>query len=282
MWRARLVPTLALLAPAVGFLVAFFVVPVGYLVAQSMSDPAGGWNLSQYVRFLADSFYLGYLWDTLVIAVVTTLLCVMLGYPLAYQIARASAGTKSILIVFLLSPLMVGDVIRGYGWLIALGDYGFVNSLLMSIGIIREPIAFLFSPLGVVIGLTQALLPFMTLPLAGAIGSIPMSLEEAALSLGARPWRAFWRVVCPLSLPGLSAGIVIVFALAVSSFAIPLFLGGVSVRMIGPLIFQQAMFALDWPFAAAISVVLFAIAFLLLFVQMKLQASQAGRTPEVT
>jgi ABC-type spermidine/putrescine transport system permease subunit I len=161
---------------------------------------------------------------------------------------------------------MIGDVVRGYGWLIAIGDYGVLNQLLMRAGLTAAPVRLLFTPTGVVIGLVQVLLPFMVLPVAAALGAVPVEIEEAALSLGARRGRVFRRIILPLTLPGLAAGIVIVFALAMGSFAIPLFLGGVKVKMLGPLIFQQATLAVDWPFAAAISSVLFGTSFVLLLV----------------
>jgi putative spermidine/putrescine transport system permease protein len=190
--------------------------------------------------------------------------CAVLAYPLAYQLARAGVRARGVLLMLLIAPLMIGDVVRGYGWLIALGDFGVLNQALVWLGIVGKPVRLIFTPTGVVIGLVQVLLPFMVLPLAAAIGAIPIEVEEASLSLGARYGRVFRKIVLPLTLPGLAAGVVIVFALAMGSFAIPLFLGGVKVKMIGPLIFQQATLTADLPFAAAISSVLFATSFALL------------------
>ena len=257
--RARL-----LLLPATLFLAAGFAGPIAFLGWTSLIGKGGGVGVEQYRRFLLDPFYRGYLTETVVVSVVTTTLCVVLAYPLAYQLARAGARARSLLLMLLIAPLMIGDVVRGYGWLIALGDYGVLNQVLLGLGLLTKPIRLIFTPTGVVIGLVQVLLPFMVLPLAAAIGAIPVDLEEASLSLGARPRRIFRKILLPLTLPGLAAGVVIVFALAMGSFAIPMFLGGVRVKIVGPLVFQQAMLTVDWPFAAAISSVLFATSLVLL------------------
>ncbi|HYB43807.1 MAG TPA: ABC transporter permease subunit, partial [Candidatus Methylomirabilis sp.] len=148
--------------------------------------------------------------------------------------------------------------------------------VLIGLGVVSRPVRLIFTRTGVVIGLVQVLLPFMVLPLAAAVAAIPVDVEEAALSLGARHARTFRRVLLPLTLPGLAAGVVIVFALAMGSFAIPLFLGGVRVKMVGPLLYQQAMLNVDWPFAAAISSVLFATSLVLLVTYTWLGGERRG------
>ena len=253
-----------LLLPATLFLLLGFVLPIALLAAASLGGGGGGLGLEQYRRFLLDAFYREFLTETLAISLVTTAVCAVLAYPLAYQLARAGVRARGALLMLLIAPLMIGDVVRGYGWLIALGDFGVLNQALLWLGIVGKPVRLIFTPTGVVIGLVQVLLPFMVLPLAAAIGAIPIEVEEASLSLGARYGRVFRKIVLPLTLPGLAAGVVIVFALAMGSFAIPMFLGGVKVKMIGPLIFQQATLTADLPFAAAISSVLFATSFALL------------------
>jgi len=268
-----------LLLPATLFLLIAFAGPVVFLGWTSLSGRRGGLGFDQYRRFLLDPFYRGFLTETVIISLVTTALCVALAYPLAYQLARAGTRVRSLLLMLLIAPLMIGDVVRGYGWLIALGDYGVLNQLLLGLGVLTKPVRLIFTPTGVVIGLVQVLLPFMVLPLAAAIGAISVDLEEASLSLGARPGRIFRKILLPLTLPGLAAGIVIVFALAMGSFAIPMFLGGVRVKMVGPLVFQQAMLTVDWPFAAAVSSVLFATSLLLLVVYTRLGGS-VGRGAE--
>jgi putative spermidine/putrescine transport system permease protein len=255
-----------LLLPAVVFLGIFFAVPIALVATTSVIAGSGGLAFGQYRRFLLDDFYRGFLTETVLVSVVTTAACVVLSFPVAYQLARAKPGTKGVLLTLLIAPLMVGDVVRGYGWLIAIGDFGVVNQMLTGLGIVQKPVRLIFTPTGVVLGLVEVLLPFMVLPLAAAIGGIPPELEEAARSLGARSARVFRKIVFPLSLPGLAAGVVIVFALSMGSFAIPLFLGGVKVNMVGPLIFQQATLTVDWPFAAAVSSVLFATSLLLLMI----------------
>jgi putative spermidine/putrescine transport system permease protein len=270
-----------LLSPAVVFLGVFFGVPIALVAATSFVGKGGVVALDQYRRFLLDGFYRSFLTETILVSVVTTAACVVLSFPVAYQLARARAAMKGVLLTLLIAPLMVGDVVRGYGWLIALGDFGVVNQMLMRLGLVDKPVRLIFTPTGVVLGLVEVLLPFMVLPLAAAIGGIPPELEEAARSLGARHARVFRKVVFPLSLPGLAAGVVIVFALSMGSFAIPLFLGGVKVNMVGPLIFQQATLTVDGPFAAAVSSVLFATSLLLLvayaWAASALRAEPGGR-----
>ena len=265
-----------LLLPATLFLALAFVLPIGLLAATSLGGKTGTFGFGQYGRFLLDAFYLDFLTETLVISLVTTAICGVLAYPLAYQLARAGVRARGLLLMLLIAPLMIGDVVRGYGWLIALGDFGIINRAAVAAGLVATPVRLIFTPTGVIIGLVHVLLPFMVLPLAAAIGAIPVETEEAALSLGARHGRVFRKVVFPLTLPGLAAGVVIVFALAMGSFAIPLFLGGVKVKMIGPLIFQQATLTVDWPFAAAISSVLFATSFVLLIAYTLAGASTRG------
>jgi putative spermidine/putrescine transport system permease protein len=253
-----------LLLPAVVFLGIFFGVPIALVAVTSFIAKGGGLALDQYRRFMLDGFYRSFLTESILVSVVTTAACVVLSFPVAYQLARARSGVRGVFLTLLIAPLMVGDVVRGYGWLVALGDFGVVNQALMWLGVVEKPVRLIFTPTGVVLGLVEVLLPFMVLPLAAAIGGIPAELEEAARSLGARHARVFRKVVLPLSLPGLAAGVVIVFALSMGSFAIPLFLGGVKVNMVGPLIFQQATLTVDGPFAAAVSCVLFATSLLLL------------------
>ena len=266
-----------LLLPATLFLLLGFVLRhCAARGARAWAAPRAGCGLGQYRRFLLDAFYRQFLTETVWISLVTTAVCAVLAYPLAYQLARSSARTRGFLLMLLIAPLMIGDVVRGYGWLIALGDFGVLNQALLGLGVVAKPVRLIFTPTGVVIGLVQVLLPFMVLPLAAAIGAIPIELEEASLSLGARHGRVFRKVVLPLTLPGLAAGVVIVFALAMGSFAIPLFLGGIKVKMIGPLIFQQATLTVDWPFAAAISSVLFATSLALLVAYTWIGGSARG------
>ena len=265
-----------LLLPAVLFLALGFAAPIAFLAATSLSARAGGLGLEQYRRFLLDPFYRDFLTETVRISLLTTAVCAALAYPLAYQLARAGPRARSVLLMLLIAPLMIGDVVRGYGWLIALGDYGVLNQVLIGLGVVSRPVRLIFTRTGVVIGLVQVLLPFMVLPLAAAVAAIPEDVEEAALSLGARHARTFRRVLLPLTLPGLAAGVVIVFALAMGSFAIPLFLGGVRVKMVGPLLYQQAMLNVDWPFAAAISSVLFATSLVLLVTYTWLGGERRG------
>lgn len=258
-------PTLFLILPTAGLLFAFLVFPYLNMVVMSFRNPstsqvfAPGFTVGNYLDAILDSdlYYLEILWDTMVLGAVTTAICLALGFPVAYHLARTSSRFKSVLYAFVLSPLLVGVVVRCYGWIIILGNNdGLVNTLLMDLGIVDSPMTLMYNTFGVGVGLVHIFLPFMILPLLGAIQSIDPALEEAARSLGASRFRTMLRVVFPLSLPGVQAGTVLVFVLTISSYVIPILLGGFSVMIMPTLVVQQLMDAMLWPFGAALAFIL--------------------------
>lgn len=253
---------LALLAPAAIVLGVFLVVPYVNIIVMSFRVPtvgapyAPGFTLGNYTRILTDSYFLNVLGDTLLLGVTTTIICLLLGYPLAYHLARTDSRWKSILYVFVLSPLLVGVVVRSFGWLILLSGNGVVNQALIASGLLERGLQLMNNKLGVTIALVHVFLPFMILPLIGNIQSIDPNLESAGRSLGASRAKVFWRIFLPLSLPGIQAGSILVFVLTLSAYVTPVMLGGAQVRTMTVLVVQQLVDIFQWPTGAALALVL--------------------------
>lgn len=253
-----------LIAPALALVVAFFLLPYANMLLMSFFAPGKArpyepvLTLDNYAGALGDAFQWRVLGRTLKLGFLTTLISLVLGYPLAYNLARASSRVKGALLVLLLSPLLVGVVIRSFGWMVLLADNGLINSVLRLSGLAPDGVKLMYNELGVLVGTVHIYLPFMVLSISGALQNIAPDLELAARSLGASAGRAFWRVVFPLSLPGVFAGCLLVFVLAVSSYVIPVLLGGFKVLTTPLLVVQTAIDVNNWPGAAAQAVVLFA------------------------
>lgn len=269
--KKRLAPWM-LLTPNLFWLVVFLAGPVMLLGALSLHgyEPGRGilydiWNLDNYTRFIGDPFYLGVLLTTLKMGAMVTLVCLILGFPLAYALSSLRGGLRGLLYFGIILPLLTSAVVRTYGWTILLSNNGFINRTLMSFGITEMPIKFLYNMTGVVIALAQIMLPFMVLALDAALLNIDKSVIEAARNLGARPAKVFFRILLPLSLPGIISGSVLVFSLTISAFITPSLVGGAQVKIMPTMIYQQAMTLLDWPFGSAIAfIMLFVILFLMI------------------
>ena len=268
-WRPWL-----LLAPSLVILLGVFVIPLGILGRYSFYRTAPGgamvpaWTLDQYARFLLDAHYLRVLGATLALALGVTLVTAVLGYPLAYGLARARSPRRRALgVTALLIPLMTSVVVRSYGWMILLASTGVVNATLVATGVVSRPIQLLFTPTGVVIALAEVLLPFMVLSLLPVLQGVDVALEEASHSLGASPMATFRHIILPLSLPGLVSGSVLVFVLSVGAFATPRLVGGPTTDVITVLIYEQTLSLLNWPFGAASAWVLLLLVLALIWAQ---------------
>jgi ABC-type spermidine/putrescine transport system permease subunit I len=191
---------------------------------------------------------------TLRLSVVVTLVCVVLGYPLAYFLARSTSRVMTLGLFLLIMPLMVSTVIRVFGWVVILGSEGLVNQALRLVG--ADGVRLLYTEGAVVLGLAQQTLPFMVLPIMAAIERIPPSLEEAAQNLGASWSQMFVRTILPLSMPGLVSGSLLVFSASMSAFVTPALMGGRRVRMVGQQIYEEVLTAYNWPGAASLTIVL--------------------------
>lgn len=211
-----------------------------------------GW----YVKFLTDGFYLGVLWRTVRLSLMITAICAVAGYPVAYFLVRSASRLRPVLIIVLLVPLVTSPVVVAYGWLVLLGSKGLINQILIGLGITDEPIKMIYTAFTLVLGLVHVLAAFMVLAVAASLQSVDWSLVLAARSLGASGWRAFWGVVLPLSLPGVATGALVVFSLSMSAYAVPALIAGPQVKVMSELIYEQGMALLNWPFGAAMSVIL--------------------------
>lgn len=209
-----------------------------------------------YARFFQDPYFLNVLWTTVQVAILCTVLSVILAFPVAYFLARTQSRFKSLLIILTVFPLLVGNVVRAAGWMALLGNQGFVNAVLIWLGLTQQPVKILYTPVAVVIGIIAVVLPYMILTLQSVIESIDRSVEEAAANLGARPLTVFRRIILPLSLPGVLAGTVLVGILCMNAYATPVLLGGSQFKMMAPALYDQVARASNWPFGAALAFVL--------------------------
>jgi len=272
---ARRFPWVVLLiVPILIFLLIFFVIPYVNMVYMSfLVKPAEGayikqFTLGNYARALGDPFYWKILRNTFWYSLVTTVITLVLGYPLAYHIARVSRRWRGLLLILLISPLLVSVIVRSFGWMIILGRVGLINQFVKSRG--GPELHLMYNAFGIIVGLVHVYLPFMALSIAGSLQNISPDLERAARSLGASPWRAFWRITWPLSLPGVFAGTLLVFVLAVSSYVIPILLGANNVLVMPMIIVQMLLDAFNWPLGSALAMVLFGLTAALLWFYIKL------------
>lgn len=253
---------LLLIAPAAILLAVFLVLPYLNIVLMSFRMPGQGtpygpgFTLANYGKFFADSFYIGQVFNTLWIGFVTTLACLVFGYPVAWQLARGNSAFRAVGYGLVLSPLLVGIVIRSYGWTILLGNNGLINRTLMGWGVIDGPLPLMYNALGIIIALVHVFLPFMILPVMSAIQGIDPSLEAAARSLGASKVTAFRRITLPLSLPGIQAGCILVFVLSLSAYVTPSLIGGLRVKTMAVTVVDALIDTFQWPFGSAMALVL--------------------------
>ncbi len=266
----------ALLAPGTVWMLVFFVIPVLVMGAYS-AMPRGtyggvepGFTLEAYARFL-HPVYLTVLERTLVIAVSCTALCALTGYPVAYAIAR-SGKWRGLLLFLVVLPFWTSFLVRTFAMIFLMRDTGLINSWLMAAGVIHEPIAMLYTPFAVFVGLVYGYLPFMILPVYASLEKVDPSLLEAADVLGARPAARFRRVTLPLSAPGLIAGSLLVFIPALGSFLTSDLLGGAKGLLVGNLVQNQFSTARNWPFGSAASLALMVLVLAAVLVYLRLRA----------
>jgi spermidine/putrescine transport system permease protein len=218
-------------------------------------------SLENYGR-LVDPLYMGVLWTSLRMAALTTGICLIVGYPVAYYIARHATRFRNLLLFLLLIPFWTNFLIRIYAWMLLLRTEGLANRSLMAVGLIPEPLQIMYTPTAVMIAMVYEFLPFMILPLYTSLEKLDAALLEAASDLYARPVRSFLRVTLPLSLPGIIAGTILVFIPTMGMFVVPDLMGGARTALVGNLVQRQFLAARDWPFGAAASMVLMALTLL--------------------
>lgn len=210
---------------------------------------------ANYVKFFSETYYLDVFFTTIWVAMLCTLICLILGFPLAYVLARTQSRFKNILIILVVMPLFFGNAVRAAGWMTLFGSRGFLSVSLMSLGLTDGPTELMFTPTAVVIGIIAVNLPFMVLTLQSVIEGIDRAMEEAAFSLGAPPLTMFARVLWPMALPGIIAGTILTFILGMNAYATPVLLGGPEFKMMAPLLFGQFQLN-NWPFGAAVAFIL--------------------------
>jgi spermidine/putrescine transport system permease protein len=249
---------LILLLPATIWLLIFFIIPLIIVLVYSFLERGtyGGvtweFTLKNYQRLVND-LYLNIFWRSLGLASLTTLICLIIGYPLAFFIATSSTRWRNLLLFLVIIPFWTNFLVRTYAWMIILRSEGMINTILQSLSLIQEPLNLLFTPFAVIVGLIYGYLPFMILPLYATIERLNFSLVEAAQDLGANQIRTFFRIILPLTLPGIIAGSILVFIPALGAFITPDILGGAKTVMVGNLIQNQFLQARDWPFGSALS-----------------------------
>lgn len=272
----RLLPTARALAvvPPYAWLVLFLLLPFLLVLKISFADLQFGippytplleykdealqfsMHLRGYALLFSDSLYLATYLNSVKIAAISTLVCVLIGYPMAYYIARSAPSVRNILLLAVILPFWTSLLLRVYAWVGILRNDGLLNKLLLSLGLISQPLELYRTDLAVYIGMVYSYLPFFILPLYANLVKLDPRLLEAAADLGARPWQAFWRITVPLSRPGVIAGAMLVFIPAVGEFVIPEMLGGANTLMMGRLMWSEFFNNADWPMAAAVTCVM--------------------------
>ena len=284
----------AVLALPYAWLVLFFLVPflislkisvaesvIGIPPYSALIDTAGGsWRLDlsgeSYRRLFTDDLYAVAYLNAIKFAAVSTVFCLLLGYPLAYGIVRAPRRFRSLLLLLVILPFWTSFLIRVYAWIGLLKENGLINNALLTLGVIHQPLLLLNNAFAVYVGIVYSYLPFMVLPLYAQLEKLDPALLEAAADLGCRPWQAFLRVTLPLSMPGIAAGALLVFIPAVGEFVIPSLLGGPDTLMIGKVLWDEFFANHDWPMASAVAVAMLVLLLLPMgFIRRLLQGETA-------
>ena len=275
----------ALIAAPYLWLLLFFLAPFAIVLKISLAEPVFGqppysqaMSLDNFAFLFSDKLYAVTYLRSVFMAACATLLCLALGFPMAYGIARSSRATRSLLLMLIILPFWISFLLRVYAWMGLMNNYGTINSLLLWTGVIDQPIQLMYTDFAVFVGLVYSYLPFMILPLYASLERMDLDLVEAAQDLGASRSRAFWDVTWPLARPGVIAGCLLVFIPAIGEYVIPYLLGGPESLLIGRVLFDEFFVNRDWPLASAVAIVLL----LLLVVPIVLLQRYQARDQEST
>jgi putative spermidine/putrescine transport system permease protein len=266
--------------PLAALFAVFFIAPLCILVAMSLATDVEmrGLTLAHYVKFFTDAFNYSILWSTIVLGVKATLLCLLFGYPIAWIASRAKARWQAVLLFVVILPIMTSVVVRTFSWIVILGRQGVLNQIALGLGLTSEPLRLLFTELGVVIVLAQVQMPLMVLPILTVMSKTDPNLADASRALGAGEWRTLWKVTLPLSLPGVIAGCILTYSASVTAFVTQTLIGGARLVYMPLHIYQQAIGANNWPFAAAISVIfMFAVLIVVSLLNLLARATPDAR-----
>jgi putative spermidine/putrescine transport system permease protein len=266
---------LALCSPGLILVGLIIVLPIGWLFWLSLFDEAGTLSGANYARFFEQRSYIRTFITTFEVAFLVTGLTVILGYPLSYMLSQVPRRVAAICMIFVILPFWTSVLVRTYAWLVILQRKGLVNTWLVDLGLIERPLSLAHNFTGVIIGMTHILLPFMVLPLYGSMKSIDTDYLRAGMNLGASPTATFWQIFFPLSLPGLAAGIVMVFVLCLGFFVTPALMGGGKVIMWAMRMEQTTSLYSNWGAGSALGVVLLAVTLGLLALFHRLMGARA-------
>ncbi|MFF0911768.1 ABC transporter permease [Microbacterium enclense] len=257
--RSRTAPLLLL--PGLSFLLLFFVIPsLVMLFAPPGTGPVE--VLARVGEMLTDPYELGIIGRTVGLGLVVTVICIVLGFPIAYLLARSSSRWAGVLLALAIFPLLLSNVVRTFGWLVVLGKNGAIGQALVGLGLVEEAPQLLYTELAIVLGLTQLFLPLAIISCYSAVSQVDAGLDDAARGLGASRIRTFWDVVVPLSLPGIVVAATLVFAGSVTAYTTPYLLGGSSQRMLSTQLFSYSSVTIDWAGASATAIVMTVLVFL--------------------
>ena len=245
-----------LVVPGLLFIFIFFLVPLLFILGESITVGESRLDFSGYTAFFTDPIAQRIYWRTLRLGLIVTLVTTLLGYPASYLLSRMPEGRRTFLMSLVILPLMTNPVARTYAWLIILGRFGLVSKVLLGLGLVQEPPRLLFTEGAIIVGLVQLFLPLMVLSLVGALENISEEVVEAARSLGAGGFTTFFRVIMPLSADGLVLGGTLVFTGAITAYVTPAILGGTRVLVLATLLQQRALVAMDWVGATVVAVVM--------------------------
>lgn len=273
-FRNKTLPLLTMISPVTIWLLLLIAIPLLYILVISFASTDSSHNivfeftLSNYAKLL-DPTLLTIYGNSLAVAGLTTIICILIGYPFAYIMARTTPFRKTLMLIFLMLPFWTNSIIRLYGWRTLLGENGYINHFLVMTGIIKEPLGMLFTREAVVLGMVYTLIPFMVLPLHTVIDKLDRSLLEAAGDLGAKSVKTFFYVTLPLTASGIFAGIIMVFIPCLGYFFVSDLMGGGKSQLIGNVIERQFKESFNWPFGAALSIVLILITLILVKIYTK-------------
>lgn len=261
-----------LILPAGLMVFLFIVLPYLNVILMSLRTPSPstpygeGYSIASYIKLLSDSYYMEALAQSLFLGALTAIVCLVLSFPVALHLLNCNPRWRALLYGIVLSPLLVGIVVRSYGWTILLGNAGMINSSLMKLGLISHPLPLMYNYFGIVVALAHVFLPFMILPLLGSLQSIDPAVYSAARSLGASRFTVFRRILLPQTMPGIQSGMILVFVLALSAYVTPVLVGGMRVKTMAVIVVETLIDQFQWPFGSALALFLAAAASLVILI----------------
>jgi putative spermidine/putrescine transport system permease protein len=251
-----------LLLPGVLFLTIFLVIPILSMIGTTFHDE-GTFSLQGYIDFFKDKYFIDILLTTLRVSLLTTFICILIGFPVSYYIAKLPSKRKAILLLFTIFPLLTSPVVRSFSWMIIIGKNGVLNKTLLSLGLIQEPLNILYTPNAIIIGLIHLFLPLIIVTLVGVMENIDGDLLRASESLGASKIATFMKIIVPLCVPGLVIGSILVFVGSFTAYTTPALLGGKQ-RVISTFLYQNAITLNDWKLASIVATIMIVVTFIII------------------